>query len=75
MLSNRALESVKLSGFLVCSWTVNKLIFSDHVSYAPRRDLGKLQGLYRIRTVLPENATLNLVQGLVLLCIIVILRM
>lgn len=50
-------------------------MFSDNVSYAPRRDLGKLQGLYRIRTDLPENATLNLVQDVVLLCIIVILRM
>ena len=42
------------------------LTFSDHVTNAIQRALGRLRGLYRFRALLPEPAKLQLMQSLVL---------
>src|SRR5436190_8665987 len=42
------------------------LTFSDHVTSAIQRSLGRLRGLYRFRSLLPESAKLHLMQSLVL---------
>jgi hypothetical protein len=42
------------------------LTFSDHVTNASQRALGRLRGLYRFRSLLPESAKLQLMQSLVL---------
>ncbi|XP_054264312.1 uncharacterized protein LOC128996518 [Macrosteles quadrilineatus] len=44
----------------------SSLTFSDHVTHASQRALGRLRGLYRFRSLLPESAKLRLMQSLVL---------
>ncbi len=47
-------------------WLDRGLTFSDHVSNAIQRALGRLRGLYRFKTLLPESAKIKLIQSLVL---------
>uniref|UniRef100_A0A1B6LWV1 Uncharacterized protein n=2 Tax=Graphocephala atropunctata TaxID=36148 RepID=A0A1B6LWV1_9HEMI len=42
------------------------LTFTDHVTYVIQRALGRLRGLYRYKTLLPEIAKLRVVQSLIL---------
>jgi hypothetical protein len=42
------------------------LTFTDHVTYASQRALGRLRGLYRFRSLLPEAAKVQIVQSLIL---------
>jgi len=42
------------------------LTFTDHVTHASQQALGRLRGLYRFRSLLPEAAKLQLVQSLIL---------
>ncbi|XP_046666675.1 uncharacterized protein LOC124358421 [Homalodisca vitripennis] len=42
------------------------LTFSDHITHVSQLALGRLRGLYRYRSILPESAKLQLVQSLVL---------
>lgn len=42
------------------------LTFSDHVTYSMHRALGRLRGLYRFKSLLPEYAKLRLIQSVVL---------
>ncbi|KAG8300814.1 hypothetical protein J6590_067559 [Homalodisca vitripennis] len=43
-----------------------ELSFSDHVTHATQGALGRLRGLYRFRSLLPESAKLQIVLSLVL---------
>src|SRR5436190_6672682 len=42
------------------------LTFSEHVTSAIQRSLGRLRGLYRFRSLLPESAKPHLMQSLIL---------
>lgn len=44
----------------------SSLTMSDHVTYACNRALGRLRGLYRYRSLLPESAKIKLIQSLIL---------
>lgn len=55
-------ETVKTLGVMLDKG----LTFSDHVSYAMQKALGRLRNLQRYRSVLPETAKLKIVQSMVL---------
>ena len=42
------------------------LTLSDHVTHCIQRALGRLRGLYRFKTLLPETAKLQIIQSVVL---------
>jgi len=54
-------DKVKTLGVILDS----DLSFSEHVTYAIQRALGRLRGLYRFRYLLPEFAKLQLMQSMV----------
>lgn len=55
-------DKVKTLGVVLDS----NLTFSEHVTHATQRAIGRLRGLYRFRTLLPETAKLHLMQSLIL---------
>jgi len=64
-LCGRALtvcDKVKTLGVILDSG----LTFSEHVTYATQRAMGRLKGLFRFRNLLPQPAKLQIMQSLVL---------
>jgi len=65
MLEDEPLEisvSVKTLGVMLDS----ELTLSDHVAYVIKKALGRLRGMYRLRTILPEAAKIQLVESMIL---------
>jgi len=55
-------DKVKTLGVVLDS----DLSFSDHVTHATQRAIGRMRGLYRFRNMLPESVKLGVMQSLVL---------